>query len=116
MSAVVNKVIRKVKWLRLKDKLVRKVQRDVIVISHAPLKDIHDQQDPCHIGFKCFYQFINKISPLLWIHGHVHISDMHTNQVTVLGKTTVLNTFCYKFININKGKIDISYKQDLLDT
>lgn len=116
MARIVNSIAKKIRWHRLKEKVSRNKPRKVIVLSHAPLLHVHDLPDRCHTGFKCFHDFTEKISPVLWIHGHVHIPDMHKNQVTMVGQTTVVNAFSYKFINIKRGHIEISYKHDILDT
>ncbi|MBN1622261.1 MAG: metallophosphoesterase [Endomicrobiales bacterium] len=116
MVKVVKKVIRKVKWIRFKDKIIRRKKKEIIAISHAPMYKIHDQPDVCHTGFKCFHDFVKAVSPVLWLHGHVHIPDTHKNQVTVLHNTTILNVFGYKFVNVGRDSIDISYKNDILDS
>lgn len=116
MAKIVNKVKRQLRWNQLKDKLASRPKKDVIVISHAPIFHVNDMPDLTHTGFKCFADFLKKISPLLWIHGHVHLEDLHKNQVTVLGKTTIINAFSYKYINIGPKDIEISYSPGILDT
>ena len=113
MASIVRSAIRKVRLFRLKDRILGRRQREVIVISHAPPSGIHDLQDPPHMGFKCFHKFIKKISPALWLHGHVHLSNPRQQQVTVVGNTTVVNCYCYKFIKIERRKIQVSNKYDI---
>jgi Icc-related predicted phosphoesterase len=108
MSRVVSAVTRKVNLLRLSDRLLGRPAKEVIVITHAPPFGIHDQPDLCHTGFKCFNTFRNEIRPLLWLHGHIHLLDTQRNQITVEGRTTILNTYSHKFISIKADKIDIS--------
>lgn len=116
MAAIVRRVIRKLKIYMLRDKLLKKQKKDVIVISHAPVRGIHDLPDACHSGFECFKEAIKNISPVVWLHGHIHLSDNSKNQVTVSGATTVVNVSGYKFINLSKDHIDISYKSSILSS
>ena len=107
MSKVVKAVIRQIGWLQLRDKLLRRQRREVIVLSHAPIAGIHDQPDKTHRGFKCFKSFIDKVSPLLWLHGHIHLQNQYTNQVSKTGETTVVNVFGCKMLDINRKKIEV---------
>jgi uncharacterized protein len=107
MSRVVNKVIRKIKWVRLKEKLARIKPRELIVISHAPVYGIHDKPDSGHRGFKSFLNLLKKMSPALWLHGHIHIFDRREKQVTVVDCTTVVNAYNCKVININGTNVKV---------
>ncbi|MBW2659530.1 MAG: metallophosphoesterase [Deltaproteobacteria bacterium] len=67
-----------------------------IVISHAPPRHVHDAKDSCHKGFKCFGSFIDKYSPQLFLHGHIHTSFKNQEKrKTTINKTDVINTFGY---------------------
>lgn len=116
MAAIVKKVKRKLQWNQLKDKIAGRPKKDVIVISHSPIFGIHNLPDLPHTGFKCFADFLKKISPVLWLHGHVHLDDLHKNQVTIVGKTTVVNAYSHKYINLGPKEIKISYSPVILDT
>jgi Icc-related predicted phosphoesterase len=67
-----------------------------MVISHAPLKDVHDGQDICHRGFKCFRGLIDRYSPTYFLHGHIHTCFKNKKErETVINKTSVINTSGY---------------------
>jgi len=67
-----------------------------IVISHAPPEGVHDGEDICHSGFKCFRSLINRYSPQYFLHGHIHTSFKNqTERKTKMNKTNVINTFGY---------------------
>lgn len=108
MAKVVKSVERGITWHRLQDKLMRRPKKEVIVISHAPIIDVHDQPDKTHRGFKCFKSFVEKVSPLLWLHGHIHLINQYTNQISVTGATTVVNAFGCKIIDIKRKDIQVS--------
>lgn len=107
MAQVIKKVERGIAWHRLQDKFMRRPPKDVIIISHAPVADIHDLPDRAHKGFKCFKAFIDRVAPLLWLHGHIHLPNQHTNQLTVSGTTTIANVFGCKVIEINRRDIKV---------
>ncbi|HBU69630.1 MAG TPA: hypothetical protein DEE98_04520 [Elusimicrobia bacterium] len=115
MSRVVRKTARKIKMLKFRDKIMGRRQKEIIVVSHAPIFQIHDRPDPCHRGFKCFLDFLNKLTPLLWLHGHIHLRDINKNEISVIGGTTIVNVFGHKFITVNTNKIDVSSRADILD-
>jgi Icc-related predicted phosphoesterase len=107
MAKVVKAAERKIRWYRLQDKLFRRQPREVIVISHAPIAGVHDQPDRAHRGFKCFEGFIKNISPLLWLHGHIHMVNQYTNQISLVGSTTVVNVFGCKVLDIKSKSIQV---------
>jgi Icc-related predicted phosphoesterase len=107
MAKIVRDVERKIKWYRLQEKFLGMPPREVIVVSHAPVLNIHDQSDPCHTGFQCFRDFIDRVSPALWIHGHIHLQDLHRNQISLAGRTTVINAYGCKVIDVDRREITV---------
>ena len=45
-----------------------------ILVTHSPAFGLHDGEDLPHMGFKSFYDILDKRGPKLFIHGHVHRS------------------------------------------
>ncbi|MFC1501467.1 metallophosphoesterase [Elusimicrobiota bacterium] len=107
-----NRIVRSLEWevklYRLKEMLLGRKKKDIIVISHAPIFGIHDEDNICHTGFKCFKRFIKNVSPLLWLHGHVHILDSNKPQITKIDNTTVINCYGSKIIDIKDGVVNLS--------
>lgn len=62
-----------------------------ILITHAPPAGIGDGEDPCHKGFKCFLDFMDRYQPKYLLHGHVHILDQNANRITEYNNTKVIN-------------------------
>lgn len=56
---------------KLRMKLWRKGGVDII-LTHAPIRGFHDQEDLPHLGFECFGSLVEKYHPKYFIHGHVH--------------------------------------------
>ena len=42
----------------------------VLVVSHAPPRDVNDGKDLAHRGFTAFRWLTNRLHPPLWLHGH----------------------------------------------
>lgn len=64
-----------------------------VFLTHAAPRHIHDMEDPCHKGFKCFNWFIKRFAPALLIHGHIHLYDLNAERCTLSGKTLVVNAY-----------------------
>ena len=45
-----------------------------ILLTHAPIRGLGDQEDPCHRGFECFGPLLDRYRPAVMLHGHVHQS------------------------------------------
>ena len=45
-----------------------------ILLTHAPIRGVGDQEDLCHRGFECFGPLLDQWRPAVMIHGHVHQS------------------------------------------
>lgn len=65
-----------------------------LVLTHAPPRHIHDAEDRCHRGFRCFRQFIDKYRPRYFIHGHIHaLFTDDSERITVVNSTSVVNSY-----------------------
>lgn len=107
MHEVVNSVIRKISRIRLKELLLRRKKKDIIIISHAPVAGVHDLPDIPHRGFECFKKLIKRHRPAAWLHGHVDPTGNSGRQATVLDGTTIVNVFGCKIIEISGGKVTV---------
>ncbi|MDJ0817801.1 MAG: metallophosphoesterase [Desulfobacterales bacterium] len=72
-----------------------------VVVAHAPPRFIHDAEDLCHRGFRCFRWLIDKYQPDYFIHGHIHrhFSDP-SERISVVDATKVVNTYGYHILEI----------------
>ncbi|MBQ7277677.1 MAG: metallophosphoesterase [Clostridia bacterium] len=46
-----------------------------ILVTHAPAKDLGDQEDRPHRGYACFLPLLDKYKPGWFLHGHVHLRN-----------------------------------------
>jgi Icc-related predicted phosphoesterase len=74
-----------------------------ILLTHASPQGIHDREDRCHQGFKCFLWFMQKFKPRYLIHGHIHLYDLRDIRVTKYNETTVINAYSHYLINTGEG-------------
>ena len=73
-----------------------------IIITHAPPRYIHDAEDLCHRGFKCFRWLIDHYCPIYFIHGHIHADFSNpAERITKINKTKVVNTYGYYLFEID---------------
>lgn len=107
MTKIVRKIKSKIKWIRFCDIILKRKSKKIIVVTHAPIKDIHDKQDLCHQGFDCFKTFLDEIKPVLWLHGHIHFEGQRNSQITKHQNTLIVNTYGFHIININQNNIDV---------
>lgn len=105
MEKLVKRAIKAIRWQRFKDFVTFQRKKEVIVISHAPVAGVHDKEDRCHQGFKCFRDFVFKIKPQLWLHGHIHLEDQKKTQQSTLGNTLIVNAYSSKIVDIGKSEI-----------
>jgi len=72
-----------------------------VVITHAPPRGVHDEQDLCHQGFKSFLWLIRKYKPRYFIHGHIHRSfNAPSERISIIDATQVINTYGYHLLEI----------------
>lgn len=67
-----------------------------VVITHAPPRHIHDQENRCHRGFKVFRWLIEKYAPSHFVHRHIHFDSSETSlRETRVNRTAVINSCGY---------------------
>jgi uncharacterized protein len=71
-----------------------------ILITHAPPRGIHDDEDVPHQGFESYLSFMRTYKPVLMIHGHQHVYDRNLETDTNFQGTRVLNTYGYRVIEL----------------
>jgi uncharacterized protein len=72
-----------------------------IMIAHSPPSGIHDDNDPAHVGFLAFRDFIRIFKPRYFLHGHtlVYKSNL-VPPLTQVGNTTVINVYPYRLLEV----------------
>ncbi len=74
-----------------------------VLITHAPPRGIHDDQDVPHQGFESYLDFMRAYRPLLLIHGHQHVYNRNLATETVFADTRVVNTYGYRVIELERS-------------
>ncbi len=75
-----------------------------IMVTHAPMRGIHDANDLAHIGFDAHKWLAKTFKPRLWLHGHQH-RNYNPLQVgeTQLGSTRIVNVHPYQILELEDG-------------
>jgi hypothetical protein len=55
----------------------------VLVVSHAPPRDMNDDDDLAHRGFTAFRWLMSRLEPPLWLHGHTALVRRGIDQRSV---------------------------------
>lgn len=71
-----------------------------IFLTHATPRHVHDHEDPCHKGFKCFNKFVKKYKPIYMVHGHIHLYDQSEPRISVYENTIVVNAYGHYVIDL----------------
>jgi len=67
-----------------------------IIFAHSPLRHLHDAEDRCHRGFRCFHNLIRRVKPCFFLHGHIHASFRDdTERISTISTTSVINCCGY---------------------
>jgi hypothetical protein len=63
----------------------------VLVVSHAPPRGVGDEEvDPYHLGYAAYRWLLERLSPPLWLHGHVTPASVADWRAS-LGTSVVAN-------------------------
>jgi Icc-related predicted phosphoesterase len=71
-----------------------------VLVTHAPPRGIHDQNDRAHRGFGAVRTFLRLFQPRYHLHGHTHVYDRRTPTTTQFGRTTVMNAYGARTVDI----------------
>jgi Icc-related predicted phosphoesterase len=71
-----------------------------VLVTHAPPRGIHDQGDKAHRGFGALRTFLRLFQPRYHLHGHTHVYDRRTATTTQFGRTTVMNAYGARTVDI----------------
>ncbi|BDU50164.1 metallophosphoesterase family protein [Haliovirga abyssi] len=90
-------------WKKILKQIIKiAIRRPDIVVTHAPIRGIHDKEDHVHKGFRAFRYILKYCKPKLWIHGHIHLSSQYEKQETIVNGTRIINAYGYKVIELKK--------------
>jgi Icc-related predicted phosphoesterase len=62
------------------------------VVTHAPPRDVNDDEDLAHRGFRAFRWLATRLSPPLWLHGHTALVRRGIDdRIATMNGTTFYN-------------------------
>lgn len=62
-----------------------------VLVTHSPVRGIHDMPDLPHTGFKAMLRYLDWYRPRYMLHGHVHTYDRRKQTRTQYGDTCIMN-------------------------
>jgi uncharacterized protein len=66
--------------------------RPIIVVTHAPPRDVNDDDDLAHRGFSAFRWLAERLAPPLWLHGHTALVRRGIDdRIATMNGTTFYN-------------------------
>ncbi|HKP52594.1 MAG TPA: metallophosphoesterase [Chloroflexia bacterium] len=71
-----------------------------ILVTHAPPRGIHDNNDRAHIGFTSLLPFLERFKPALLLHGHTHRYDPTLPMRTRYKDTEVINAYGHVLLEL----------------
>ena len=74
-----------------------------ILLTHASPMGIHDKEDKCHKGFKCFLWFMRVFKPRYLVHGHIHLYDLSEVRTTKYCNTLVVNAYGHYLLDVGEN-------------
>jgi Icc-related predicted phosphoesterase len=92
---------------------VRKLRRKVgkkgrldLLVTHAPPRGIHDQEDMCHTGFESFHDLVAAYPPQVFVHGHNHQIHRKEDRELTVEKVRFVNACGYhRFTVESSGQV-----------
>ena len=73
-----------------------------ILLTHASPRGIHDKEDKCHRGFKCFLWFMRIFKPKYLVHGHIHLYDLSEVRTTKYCNTLIINAYGHYLLDMEE--------------
>ena len=73
-----------------------------VLLTHASPRGIHDREDKCHMGFKCFLWFMKLFKPRYLVHGHIHLYDLSEVRTTRYCNTLVVNAYSHYLLDMGE--------------
>ncbi len=80
-----------------------------ILVTHSPAWEINDKSDLAHQGFKSLRWLVEKFSPAVHYHGHIHIYSSSEKRESKYKSTRVINTYGFRrteFIQEKSNKVE----------
>lgn len=68
-----------------------------IIVSHAPVQGLGDENTPTHRGFDIFRKLLIWCKPRYWVYGHVHLRYGMRHQRVIQHENTTLINACERY-------------------
>ncbi len=69
-----------------------------VMLAHSPPKGIHDEDDPAHQGLAALREYVMRVQPKYFLHGHTYVST--GIQEDLLNTTNVVHVYGDQIVTI----------------
>lgn len=69
-----------------------------IVVTHAPVRGLGDDDSQVHRGFEAFRSLLEQYKPKYWAYGHVHLRYSNRHQRLIRYQNTTLINACERYL------------------
>ncbi|MGH2775938.1 MAG: metallophosphoesterase family protein [Actinomycetota bacterium] len=70
-----------------------------VLLTHSPPLGVGDDDDPCHEGFAAFHRLVERLSPSVLLHGHIHPYGRQVEELQI-DETRIINTVGHRLIEV----------------
>lgn len=70
-----------------------------VFLAHTSPWGVHERDQGVHQGFQVFLEYIERVQPIYFFHGHQHV-----NQITLIGETQVIGVYGEKLVEIPSNR------------
>ncbi|MDB4992112.1 MAG: metallophosphoesterase [Parcubacteria group bacterium] len=70
-----------------------------VMLAHSPPKGIHDEDDPAHQGLQALRDYVERMQPKYFLHGHTYVSE--GTQEDLLGNTKVVHVYADQILDLS---------------
>lgn len=84
--------------VRRAHRLIKRSKGVDLIVSHAPVRGLGDDDSPVHRGFECFHQLLDTHKPKFWAYGHVHMRYSNRQARLIEHADTKLVNACERYI------------------
>jgi Icc-related predicted phosphoesterase len=70
-----------------------------VLLTHAPPLGVGDDDDPCHEGFAAFHGLIERLTPRVLLHGHIHPYGRRAEEHRI-DQTRIINTVGHQLVKV----------------
>lgn len=81
-----------------------------VMVTHAPPRGIHDNNDKAHLGFAPLLPFLDRFKPALLLHGHTHRYNPSLPTHSRYKETEIINAYGHVLLELVSEENGLGWK------